>query len=278
MFHGVGGADYPEAEFESHLLFLAENFSVVGLGAMVESIRSRGQLTNQLALTFDDGLRNNLTAAYPVLKRLSLPATFFVCPELIEKGRWLWNHEARERLETMAIEQRQRFASQHVDLNGSIDVEQIIGWMKTLRLREREAVENEIRTETNAFRPSSEQRRKCDVMSWEELRTLDSGLITIGSHTVNHPILSTLTPQQLRFEIRESRHLLEEKLGRKVDQFCYPNGSHNPEVVEEVREHYRLAVTTQPGFVGVDSDPVQLPRIGISAQPLLSWRMHRPAS
>jgi len=174
----------------------------------------------------------------------------------------------------MTTEQRRALVTR-LSAPCSCEIEPIISWMKTLPLRERESVEVAIRDETCEFTPSPDQRQQYDMMSWRELQSLDPGCITVGSHTVNHPILSTLGPEELEFEMAESRRILEEKLQRPVDQFCYPNGSHNPGVVTAARRHYRVAVTTEPGFVRGGEDLLQLPRLGIVPQPLLSWRLHR---
>src|SRR5262249_9606948 len=95
MFHGIDD-EHPPDLLEAQLRYLARHFTIVPLGAVAAWLESpRAGPSNPLALTFDDGLRNQCTQAYPVLRRLGLPATFYVCPGLIEEGRWLWNHEAR---------------------------------------------------------------------------------------------------------------------------------------------------------------------------------------
>jgi peptidoglycan/xylan/chitin deacetylase (PgdA/CDA1 family) len=237
-----------------------------------------GNHENEIALTFDDGLRNNLTVAYPILRELNIPAVFFVCPGLIENGRWLWTHEARARLRCLDSTARLKFVSDHEAQTGESE-EEILRWMKSLLFKQRAEVEKDLRSRTTTFCPSPEQRKKYDLMNWDELRSLDSALVAIGSHTVNHPILPTLQPDELSFEISASRRLLEEKLGRPVDAFCYPNGSYNKAVLEEVRKTYRAAVSTEVGFVNPSSDPHCLPRIGVVPNTsLLAWRMHRPTA
>src|SRR5689334_9290881 len=96
MFHGI---EPQHAEvFERQLKYIASRYEVVPLAELTK----RGSaLRHEIALTFDDGLLNNLTIAYPILRKLSLPATFFVCPALIDAGAWLWNHEARARLQSL---------------------------------------------------------------------------------------------------------------------------------------------------------------------------------
>src|SRR5258705_12819947 len=94
MYHGTPHSDAAALERQLRLVSLA--FPVVPLQALAaKSVRPR------VALTFDDGLRSNVEVAYPMLRKLGLTATFFVCPGLIDAEQWLWNHEARERLRTL---------------------------------------------------------------------------------------------------------------------------------------------------------------------------------
>ena len=102
-FHGVGAADHPAPALVAALEYLRQRFPIVPLAEVVNHIREgRAGRQPSIALTFDDGLRNNYTVAYPILKTLGTPATFFVCPGLVDTGRWLWNHEARERLRALS--------------------------------------------------------------------------------------------------------------------------------------------------------------------------------
>src|SRR3954468_19037793 len=123
MFHGI---EPQQTEiFEQQLEYLAKNYEVVPLSHLLQ--RS-GALRHEIALTFDDGLRNNFTLAYPILRKLSLPATFFVCPALIDSVSWLWNHEARARLNSMA---KTEFAALAKRTGAAIDsVDSMVEWMK----------------------------------------------------------------------------------------------------------------------------------------------------
>ena len=260
--HGVGDNFYPAAAFGAQLSWLTKHFSIVSLGTLLERL-AVGNLTNEIALTFDDGLRNNFTHAYPLLKQFNAPATFFVCPGLIETGRWLWTHEARARLTILS----------------NAPIEPAVERMKTLGLKDRSEAEDGLRRKTAGFQPTAAQRQKYDLMNWDELHQLDPALITIGSHSLTHPILSTLTGPELTVEITESRRVLEQKLSRPVDYFCYPNGAHNSEVVQLATQHYRASCATTPGFVRPGCDLHQLPRIGNAPKlAYLAWRLHRPGA
>jgi len=259
MYHGTPAAD--AAALERQLRLLRLTFPVVPLEDVASGRNKNGRA--RVALTFDDGLRNNVRIAYPILRHLGLTATFFVCPGLIERGEWLWNHEARERLKTLsepALAELATFAG------GPAEVEAFVEWMKTLKIAARRSVEDAIRAATPNFTPSAEQREQFDLASWDDLECMDPGVVTIGSHTMTHPILTSLSGDETEAELRESRLTLEKQLERPVTVFCYPNGNLSDSVVENARRYYRSAVTVDPGTINGDADVHRLPRYAVHAQ------------
>jgi peptidoglycan/xylan/chitin deacetylase (PgdA/CDA1 family) len=115
------------------------------------------------------------------------------------------------------------------------------------------------------------------TMNWDELCSLSPDLITIGSHTVNHPILTKLTHEEMHYEIRESRQWLERRLNKPVEFFCYPNGDYDESITSIVAENYKAAVTTRQGFFETGDDIYQIKRIPAPDRlPLLAWHMFRP--
>lgn len=280
MFHGVDEVEMPVEVFEQNLRWLAARFKIVPLAAMVDGVlQGRApDARGELVLTFDDGLGNHFDAAYPVLRKLALPATYFVCPELIERRSWIWNQEARERLKSMAAQARADFAQRTLAC-ADAGVEALIERMKGLPIAERQRVEADLRARTPEFAPSALQRRRFDPLTWGELQGLDPALITIGSHTLSHPILPTIDDAMLEREVRDSRQMLEQRLGRAVDLFCYPNGAQDDRVHAAVARHYRAAVTTRYGLVPPTTDAHRMVRIPAARSlPMLAWRMHRPTA
>ena len=99
-------------------------------------------------------------------------------------------------------------------------------------------------------------------LTWPELRRLEALGFTVGSHTVDHPNLTTLTPRALEFELDDSRAVLERQLGRPVPWLSYPVGAFDPAVVAAARRAgYRLAVTERPGRL--QTNPLELYRYEI---------------
>ena len=238
MFHGTPRRD--AGLLERQLAWLRRRFRIVRLEEVLDLGPDCGPC---VALTFDDGLRSNVQVAYPILRKLGLPATFFVCPGLIDRAAWLWNHEARQRL---------RHAGEAAE---------VVEWMKTLPSRLRHEVEARLRQVTPGFSPSRSQRAEFDLATWDELRALDPRIVSIGSHTLTHPILPLSTPQEVEAEVAESRARIEAELQRRVDAFAYPNGDYDETVRDCVRRHYRIAVAVEEQPVTLPCDPYLLPRV-----------------
>lgn len=276
MYHGI--ATGCAQAFKAQVNYFARNFKVVSLESMVKRLAdNRAVSANEIVLTFDDGLRNNFSVVYPILRELQLPATYFVCPGLIGSGKWLWNHEARCRLRTLSNEALTEVRTALLAPDPSADG--IVEWMKTLKLPKRQRAEECIRQATPAFQPTADQCQAYDMMNWDELKSLDPGLVMIGSHTLTHPILTTLSQSEIDSELREGRRCLEQKLGRAIDFFCYPNGAYDARVYEAVKNNYRAAITTETGVLNGKEqlDLHRLPRIPSAEKPALTaWRLHRP--
>jgi peptidoglycan/xylan/chitin deacetylase (PgdA/CDA1 family) len=277
MIHQVGTGKSSKKIFKQQMLYLSSNFEVITIDEAIKRLKdSKHAMNREVVLTFDDGLRNNVTNALPILYELDLPAVFYVCPMIIDQQKWLWNHEARARLNSMKYNTIHRLAMRIGTCKSSAD--EIVEWMKTLSIDKRNAVEFEIRKETSNFEPTRDQHQEFDPMTWFELTNIGS-LITIGAHTNSHPILTSLNDEQLLDEINNSRSKLEERTGRKVEHFCYPNGVYNKKIEDIISRHFKSAVTTEERLVRQGQNIFQLPRIPIASScKLFVWRMNRPSA
>ncbi|OFW06405.1 MAG: hypothetical protein A3I61_19835 [Acidobacteria bacterium RIFCSPLOWO2_02_FULL_68_18] len=97
-------------------------------------------------------------------------------------------------------------------------------------------------------------RESCadELMTWDEIRELQSAGFEVGSHTVGHPILSSVPSRTQQREIEESRVVLHQMLGRRVEAFSYPSGSSGDfgetAVASVIAAGYRCACTTIDGL------------------------------
>jgi peptidoglycan/xylan/chitin deacetylase (PgdA/CDA1 family) len=99
------------------------------------------------------------------------------------------------------------------------------------------------------------------MVSWEQVRELDAGGVTIGAHTINHPRLDQMSSVELQREIRGANEAITACIDKPVEWFAYPYGRYNSLVRKEVQSLYRGACSTQLDIIKNDSNRFLLPRI-----------------
>lgn len=254
------------ARFVRQLDALA-GFDVVPLAAGLAALRAGRLPRTSVAITFDDGYREQLEVAAPLLEARGYPSTVFVSSGFVGgpnmwHDRLLWAlREGRvgARLDGVglpeavpaALEARRQLAAR------------CIAAVKSLPMAARErAVAN---VETVCEAPTA-PRLMLDVA---ELRALAARPgVEIGAHTRLHPILAACELDEARAEIVDSRADLAQWLGEEVRLFAYPNGHEGRDFssreVGLVREAgFSHAVTSDWGVVTSDSDPLRLPRVSL---------------
>ncbi len=213
----------------------------------------RGTVSKLLALTFDDGYRDNLTVAYPILKRLGIPFTIYVTTSFPDGEAILWWYAIEQMLQqneqiALADDSVLPCRTSQEKLDAFVSLRQSIMALPRDGLGDR----------VNAIfeRVNFDWRQMCaeEALSWDDLRELARDpLVTIGAHTVSHPVLSALSPEQVCAEMRDSRERIEAHIGAPVTHFCYPFGSRNEvgtrefELAQELG--FKTATTTRWGNI-----------------------------
>ena len=100
-------------------------------------------------------------------------------------------------------------------------------------------------------------------MSWEQLRALQDAGWEVGSHTLSHPLLTTVDDARLADELRLSKRRCEEMLGRPCRTIAYPTGDFDARVVRFTREAGYEAAGTLPVRFDRNPDPLAYPRVSI---------------
>lgn len=256
----------PES-FDMHLRELKRHFELVSLGDWVKARNTGAALPRHAcAVTFDDGWRDNFEYALPLLKKHQVPATLFAVAEKIGTDFQFWPNVVA----ALILDGAGPRLAKHPVLGvaGVEEVnpspEQVAACIKRLKAyTDREIFEA---LEELNWRDLLSEPMKPALMDWAQLREMQaSGLVEIGSHTCTHQRLTTALPEpELEREIVESRSLLERKLDRPINLFCFPNGDYSAEALALVERHYTAAVTTQKGINGAADCPLhELVRIGI---------------
>lgn len=236
--------------FEELISYVNDNYNVYKLKDLVAYWLNNGVFPeNAVVLTFDDGYKSFKEFALPVLEKYRVPATIFICPQLIENEETIWPDQLID-----------AFEAGHTSVKTRHELSHYIERLKKLDVVERSAL-------MGGMIASSPVSINSELMSWEELEMVSvSNLIEIGSHSLTHAILANETVDQANEEIAESKRLIEERLGQKVDSFCYPNGQKGDFRVSEVealkKSGYLCAVTSEFGLPSHELSPFLLPRFG----------------
>ena len=104
--------------------------------------------------------------------------------------------------------------------------------------------------------------RELETMTWDELRAVAADGVEVGSHTITHPHLTTLSDPELERELVESRREIEDELGRPCRLLAYPYGEQDPRVQAAARAAGYEAAFALPGPLQ-PANPFALPRVGV---------------
>jgi peptidoglycan/xylan/chitin deacetylase (PgdA/CDA1 family) len=238
--------------FEEQMRLLRERFSPIALRDLVAARESGTLPRGSVAVTFDDGYRDNLKAAKPLLARHDVPGTVFVISRYVGSTRDFWWDELDDlcRLPTAVA----------AGLDYRATWERLRPLPMDTRLAELDALWATIGGEPHAA---------TSVLGADELVELAAGrLVEVGAHTATHPVLPWLGRSAQLEEIRSGKAALEQMLGRPVTTFSYPHGEY-----DEVSPGCALeaglscACTTRPEAVTSQTDPFRIPRLFVGNWP-----------
>jgi peptidoglycan/xylan/chitin deacetylase (PgdA/CDA1 family) len=243
-------------------------WDIVTLDEALDRLHHRAQERRFVVITFDDGYRDNITRALPILRREQAPFTMYIPTGAITRELYAWWLGLRELFR----------ANDKVDLpclNMTFSCSDLTSKRAALSIAMRWAHKNfkKVSDFHNAFlNYGISLQSLCDryFINEGELRSLSNDpLATIGAHTVSHPALSTLDSADVSRELTDNRAYLQGQLNRHVVHFAYPYGSAAACRQREARlareAGFRTAVTTlgRPLFMQDQLSLYTLPRINI---------------
>lgn len=278
VYHGIVGEEKPEpfryhhtaAEFETHLDWLGTRCTPVGLADFARWKRGEWRPRKPPALvTFDDGYRNNAIVAAPLLNRKGIPAVFFLASGHIESDRVLWPDEVFARVTAWTT------ATLDGPAGGAHAIPQdraerewsalgIVEECKNVSDAQRRDFIAYLARETCGCDPRQDVEAQ-SFMSWDDVRALAAAGFDLGSHTVTHPILGSLSDDDLRRELRESRAAIEAHTDRPCTTLAYPNGRTRDigglVLAETAAAGYEYAFTVSNRWCNRAADALQIDRI-----------------
>ena len=229
--------------FAAHLRCLKRSFRPVRLAEIAAMIADGKVKQNSVAITFDDGYRDNLTAAIPILEQMRLPATFFICGDAASEGESFWWERLEASLQLMELD--------------DAGAERLHRRLMVADVVERHRILAELPAADHVL---------SERLSHDDLKVLACHpLADIGAHGWSHRRLDHLQTHDLRREVMENVRMLADLTGTSVRSFAYPfGGSVTSELTDIVREAgIETACTVASTAVTVGSDPLLIPRLEI---------------
>lgn len=210
------------------------SYRLISLKELETLLENKRQLNERVAyISFDDGKRSNLDLL-PLCEKYNAPITVFVATEPLLSGNYWWE-----------------YATKKLGRSGMLEMKKL--------------PEAEFYTQLSVIKNGMEMERSS--LTEEELKEFAKHpLVTIQSHTVNHPVLTNCTDETLEMELVESKRTLEDLIGKTVDVFSYPNGNVSKREIKALKASgYRYAFTTEAKeFDVVNYNPYLLPRMSLN--------------
>lgn len=282
FYHGVSNVSNTFVEglhitpdaFRKQLIYIRNYHDPISLDEFYKRWNELTLSGKEVVLTFDDGYKNNLTIAAPLLHEFGFPFTVFISTKHIDNGnrfatfigRAIVMHPPLSVIDIPAIGFKQTLSSnfqrkkvfkklsyqlKHVDISTVNKVtEQLIGHL------------------TNEEYQTLCKRYTADApMTWEEVSALQRDYdCTIGSHCLDHFICDSFQQEaEVVRQLSESKNVIEQKLGTPCHYLAYPNGNaHSIAIDAAGKAGYRMAFTTENRRMDYQLNPLAMPRYGVN--------------
>jgi peptidoglycan/xylan/chitin deacetylase (PgdA/CDA1 family) len=261
-----------EANFNKQMKFLKKNYNVISMDQLIDHLNSQSK-EFVVAITFDDGYKDNFTCALPILEFYELPSTFFITTRFPEKDcgmYWYELWELIERKKNISItNDNQIYFYNLVGDQNKIDA---FNSISNIIEKEKPDIQKEIMLKIRGNIKAKDYSHIC--LTWDELKKISqSPKLTIGSHGHSHLSFGILNIDEKKTELHLSKNLIEKNLGIKVNHFAYPFGQIKDFNQNDKNLFYDLEYSSAclafPNKIKYNSfNRYQLPRIAIRDEPI----------
>ncbi len=248
------------------------NFDIVSIDEVCRRADMPVSPRRFVCLTFDGGYKDVMISAYPVLSRHAVPFTVYVptaFPDGLGEAWWLALEQmiARENRISLMMDRSER----HFDIRNIAEkyrlYEFLTGWMRSLTPPELTFAINDLCKRYSVDLAALSREASMD---WDDLAKLAADpLVTIGSATVNYPVLANLKDADALREMTMGRAVAQAAFDREVRHFAYPFGD------RDTFRRQHAAMAAQEGFASAAStmsDVVEAEgRTNLQALPRISW-------
>ncbi|MES2514090.1 MAG: polysaccharide deacetylase family protein [Bacteroidota bacterium] len=250
--------------FDKCIRYISRNYDVV----TIESLPRLSPGKKYATISFDDGYKDNIIYALPILETYGVKASFYIVTDCINNNiptwtyilDYLFNHTRKIKIHLDFDFINKEFRENNIDTSAAriTIVKKLKPALKILNHDQRTLVLNEVISVLNDVTIPDL------MMSWNDLEILKSKGHLVGSHTVSHCMLGTMTDEtQIEYELKASALEIEKRLGFFPDTISYPVGSYNDTTIrlsKAVGYKIGLAVN-QDVFIPQRDSVYEIPRI-----------------
>ena len=269
------------ALFKQTLKYVSKNFHVVTLDEILfeKNVSSSKPLC---ALTFDDGYRDFIDHAIPILDKEKISASMFLVTDCIDKGIPTWTYIVdhifanSNKMEWAGFDpaelpeeySKMKWETKQEKIDYCRKFKQYIKWIPSTK---RDIIIKSLLENFNdtTYPPNM-------MMTWDEVRQIQAAGFGIGSHSVTHPSLATIEDKDaIRFELAQSKKRIKEETGFDSTVFSYPVGSYDERVKEIARETgYKAALAVNYKMYNpAKQDIYEIPRIELYSESWLKTKL-----
>jgi len=216
--------------FYQQMKYIKKNCNIISINDLQKYKKEKKIPKNSVLVTFDDGFENNYKVALPILKKLRIPAIFYVSSGMIGKKKLFWVDEIEDIINrcqkdfiTVTLDNQKKFGLT-TNISKIKAVRIIKKFCKNATIIEKDKIIQNLSREAKV-NPSYKFSKNYRVMSWSQVKTISTNsLFEVGGHSLDHNILSRLPITKMRINIKKSIKILETKLKKKIIHYSYPEG------------------------------------------------------
>ena len=212
--------------FKGQLEYLMSKYKIVSLDELVVSLNERKNISNKIAITFDDGFLDNYNYAYPIIKEYKIPATIFLPGISMNNNDYLWVHKFQYLINT--IDQKDLIGyvlKEKLVKNVEFKVDSISTLRMYLMFNCETNYQNEIINKlTRYFNLKNVIESFNLYLNEYHIKEMFKQNISFGCHGFSHNAMSILPDEEIKSELQNNINIIEDIIGVKPNFFAFPFG------------------------------------------------------